>query len=446
MSRLNQELGLLQGIGLLSTSLLGTGIFVIPALAATAADEASLWAWMLLIALVLPVAFTFAQLGRHFPHAGGAPHLIGRAFGARMERLSALLFLAVLPVGLPAALNIASGFCQAVLSIDKGGALLIQLGTLVTMLLLGQRPAKASGMLQGAIAVAIIATIALIWWVGELPASSQPLLPPIQGSWPLLPAALGVMFWCFVGIEAFTHMGEEFKNPERDFPLALLFGVLLAGLVYWACSVAVLSLHSYGDVQTDAASLPRMLDLLLGEKARWIAATVGYLACFASMNVYMQGFARLIWSLADEGKLPASLAQRNQHGVPARALLLVILSCALCASLASVLDLTVDDLIRYANGNFVLIYLLSMAAGCVLLRGIWRWLAAFSALLCGLVLLMLGMDAGYALGLLVVLGLLDRWREQRNGRLVAEQVIRRGLGRARSRRACGIHPIHRDCA
>ena len=37
MSRLNPELGLLQGIGLLSTSLLGTGIFVIPALAATAA-------------------------------------------------------------------------------------------------------------------------------------------------------------------------------------------------------------------------------------------------------------------------------------------------------------------------------------------------------------------------------------------------------------------------
>ncbi|MFG0721861.1 L-methionine/branched-chain amino acid transporter [Pseudomonas sp. GLN_6] len=414
MSRLNQELGLVQGIGLLSTSLLGTGIFVIPALAATAAGEASLWAWILLIALVLPVAFTFAQLGRRFPHAGGAPHLIGRAFGARMERLSALLFLAVLPVGLPAALNIASGFWQALFDLSRGQALAIQLATLAAMLLLGQRPAKASGMIQGAIAVAIIATIALIWWVGELPVSSQPLLPEISGSWHLLPAALGVMFWCFVGIEAFTHMGEEFKNPERDFPLALLFGVLLAGLVYWACSVAVLSLHSYGDVQTDAASLPRMLDLLLGDHARWIAATVGYLACFASMNVYMQGFARLIWSLADEGKLPATLAQRNQHGVPARALLLVILSCALCASLAQLLDLTVDDLIRYANGNFVVIYLLSMAAGVLLLRGIWRVLAGFSALLCSLVLLMLGIDAMYALGLLLVLGLLDRWREQRS--------------------------------
>jgi len=419
MSRLNQELGLLQGVGLLSTSLLGTGIFVVPALAATAAGAASLWAWMLLIGLVLPIAFTFAQLGRRFPHAGGAPHLIGRAFGARLERLSALLFLAVLPVGLPAALNIASGFWQAVLPIGQGAALLLQLATLGAMLLLGQRPAKASGILQGAIALAIIGTLALIWWLGELPLSHQPLLPPISGSWHLLPAALGVMFWCFVGIEAFTHMGEEFKTPARDFPLALLFGVLLAGLVYWACSVAVLSFQAYGDVQSDAASLPRMLDQLLGSNARWLAAGVGYLACFASMNVYMQGFARLIWSLAEEGKLPAGLARRNRHGVPARALLLVVLGCALCASLASLLELTVDDLIRYANGNFVLIYLLSMAAGVQLLRGVWRWLAAFSCLLCALVLLMLGLDGSYALGLLLLLGLLDRYREQRHTHLAS---------------------------
>jgi len=413
MSRLNQELGLLQGIGLLSTSLLGTGIFVVPALAATVAGGASLWAWLLLIVLVLPVAFTFAQLGRHYPHAGGAPHLIGRAFGPRMERLGALLFLAVLPVGLPAALNIASGFWNALFDLDNKALLAIQLATLGAMLWLGQRPAKASGMVQGAIAVAIIATVALIWWKADLPASDQPLLPPMAGAWHLMPIAIGVMFWCFVGIEAFSHMGEEFKNPERDFPLALLFGVLLAGLVYWACSVAVLNLHAYGDVASDGTSLPRMLDLLFGDKARWLSAVVGYLACFASMNIYVQGFARLIWSLADEGKLPASLAQLNHHGVPARALWLVVLSCAICATLAWSLSLSLDQLIRYANGNFVVIYLLSMAAGWVLLRGIWRWVAGASTLLCGAVLVMLGVDAWYALGLLALLAVLDAARTLR---------------------------------
>lgn len=417
MSRLNKELGLLQGVGLLSTSLLGTGIFVVPALAATAAGPASLWAWLILIALVLPVAFTFAQLGKRFPHAGGAPHLIGRAFGARMERLIAFLFLAVLPVGLPAALNIATGFWQALLPIGRGEALLIQLATLGAMLLLGQRPARASGVLQGLIALAIIGTVALVWWVGELPLASQPLLPDIAGSWQLIPTALGVMFWCFVGIEAFTHLGEEFKHPQRDFPLALLLGVLLAGLVYWAFSVAVLSFHVYGDVHSDAASLPRLMDQLLGEKARVLVALVGYLACFASMNVYVQGFARLIWSLADEGKLPQPLARLNRHGVPGPALLLVVLICALCAALAAMLQLSVDDLIRYANGNFILVYLLSMAAGWVLLRGLWRWLAGFSTLLCALVLLALGSEALYALGLLAGLALFGAWRERIGNRL-----------------------------
>ena len=412
MSRLNKELGLLQGIALLSTSLLGTGIFVVPALAATAAGSASLWAWLILIALVLPVAFTFAQLGRHFPHAGGAPHLIGRAFGARSERLIALLFLAVLPVGLPAALNIATGFWQAVLPIGRGEALLIQFATLGLMLLLGQRPARASGLVQGLIALAILGTVGLVWWVGDLPLASQPLLPPIDGSWQLIPAALGVMFWCFVGIEAFTHLGEEFKHPRRDFPLALLLGVLLAGLVYWAFSVAVLSFGVYGNEHSDAASLPRLMHRLLGDEARWLVAAVGYLACFASMNVYVQGFARLIWSLADEDKLPSALAVRNRHGVPARALLLVVLICALCAALAAILQLSVDDLIRYANGNFIVVYLLSMAAGVVLLRGVWRWVAGLSCALCALVLLALGVDALYALVLLGGFALLDHWRER----------------------------------
>ena len=113
MSRLKKDLGLLQGVGLLATSLLGTGIFVVPATAAALAGRSSLWAWVLLILLVLPIAFTFARLGRRHPHAGGAPHLIGRAFGPGAERFSAFLFLAVLPVGLPAALNIASGFWHA---------------------------------------------------------------------------------------------------------------------------------------------------------------------------------------------------------------------------------------------------------------------------------------------------------------------------------------------
>lgn len=100
MSGLKQELGLAQGIGLLSTSLLGTGVFAVPALAALVAGNNSLWAWPVLIILVFPIAIVFAILGRHYPSAGGVAHFVGMAFGSRLERVTGWLFLSVIPVGL----------------------------------------------------------------------------------------------------------------------------------------------------------------------------------------------------------------------------------------------------------------------------------------------------------------------------------------------------------
>ena len=88
MSGLKQELGLAQGIGLLSTSLLGTGVFAVPALAALVAGNNSLWAWPVLIILVFPIAIVFAILGRHYPSAGGVAHFVGighsRGFACRV--------------------------------------------------------------------------------------------------------------------------------------------------------------------------------------------------------------------------------------------------------------------------------------------------------------------------------------------------------------------------
>ena len=97
MSGLKKDLGLWQGMGLLATSLLGTGIFVVPATAASLAGGASLWAWLLLIALVLPIAFTFARLGRRYPHASGAPHRLSRdlsgSFGSKKYAFEELIAL-----------------------------------------------------------------------------------------------------------------------------------------------------------------------------------------------------------------------------------------------------------------------------------------------------------------------------------------------------------------
>ncbi|WP_370558883.1 L-methionine/branched-chain amino acid transporter [Edwardsiella tarda] len=405
MATLKQELGLVQGVGLLSTSLLGTGIFAVPALAAQVAGPGSLWAWPLLIVLVFPIAIGFAGLGRHFPSAGGAAHFVGKAFGPHMARVTGWLFLSVIPVGLPASLQIAAGFWQAMFGWQGGTLLAVELSTLLAVWLLGTRGAGSSANLQTLIAVLVVLLIVAIWWRGGITPATIPWPTAQQLALSPLAAALAVMFWCFVGLEAFAHLAAEFRHPERDFPRALLLGLLLAGVVYWACSVAVLYFHAYGSGREAAASLPGIVVQLFGRQALWIACVIGYLACFASLNIYIQSFARLVWTQAQER--PASrLARLSTRQAPVNALTAVVICCLVCSLAIYLSDLALDALIVYANGVFIMIYLLCMLAGCRLLRGKARMMAVIGAGLCVLLLLMVGVKSLYALGMLALLTLL----------------------------------------
>ncbi|MEA9394916.1 L-methionine/branched-chain amino acid transporter [Lelliottia amnigena] len=396
MSGLKQELGLAQGVGLLSTSLLGTGVFAVPALAALVAGNNSLWAWPVLIALVFPIAIVFAILGRHFPSAGGVAHFVGMAFGPRLERVTGWLFLSVIPVGLPAALHIATGFGQALFGWHDEQLLFAELGTLAIVWWVGSRGASSSANLQTLVAILIVALIAAIWWAGDIRVGEIPFPAISDVNHSQLFAALSVMFWCFVGLEAFAHLASEFKQPERDFPRALMIGLLLAGTVYWACTVLVLHFNAYGSDTAAAASLPGIVVQLFGVKALWIACVIGYLACFASLNIYIQSFARLMWSQA-QYKPNSRLSRLSKRQLPINALNAVLGCCVLSTLGIYWLNINLDALIVYANGIFIMIYLLCMLAGCRLLTGRFKVLAVIGGVLCLLLLAMVGWKSLYAI-------------------------------------------------
>jgi amino acid efflux transporter len=400
MSGLRQELGLAQGVGLLSTSLLGTGVFAVPALAALVAGNNSLWAWPVLILLVFPVAIVFAILGRHFPSAGGVAHFVGMAFGPRMERVTGWLFLSVIPVGLPAALHIATGFGQALFGWHDEQLLLAELGTLAIVWWVGSRGASSSANLQTLVAALIVVLIVAIWFAGNITVADIPFPAINDIDHSQLFAALSVMFWCFVGLEAFAHLASEFKRPERDFPRALMIGLLLAGTVYWACTVLVLHFNAFGEDKAAAASLPGIVVKLFGVKALWVACVIGYLACFASLNIYIQSFARLVWSQA-RYKPESRLARLSKRQLPMNALNAVLGCCVLSSLGIYLLDINLDALIIYANGIFIMIYLLCMLAGCRLLKGRYKALAVVGGVLCLLLLAMVGWKSVYAIVMLV---------------------------------------------
>ncbi|WP_350629861.1 amino acid permease, partial [Pseudoalteromonas sp. Q36-MNA-CIBAN-0048] len=54
------------------------------------------------------------------------------------------------------------------------------------------------------------------------------------------------ILWCFLGIEAITHIADDFEHPQRDFPLTIFIGITIALVVYGVISISLLQTGFYG--------------------------------------------------------------------------------------------------------------------------------------------------------------------------------------------------------
>ena len=62
MQQTTGTIGRWQGAGLMATTLLGTGIFILPQRTINIAANGALWAWILLTFAIIPVTLVFGQL------------------------------------------------------------------------------------------------------------------------------------------------------------------------------------------------------------------------------------------------------------------------------------------------------------------------------------------------------------------------------------------------
>ena len=112
-----------------------------------------------------------------------------------------------------------------------------------------------------------------------------------------------------------------------------------------------------------------------------------------------------MWSQA-QSKPDSYLARLSPGLVPRNALSVVIGSCMVSTLASYWLNINLDALIVYANGIFIMIYLLCMLAGCRLLSGRYRALSVVGVALCVLLLSMVGWKSLYAIVMLAALWVL----------------------------------------
>ena len=400
-------IGRYQGAALLATTLLGTGVFILPQVSLQQAGGAAIGIWLVLTLLAVPITVIFGALAGAIPNAAGPAHFVGEAFGAVAGRVMGLLFLLVVPVGGSAALLMTWSFIEPWFGAQYqlAGQLLF-LGVLFALNRVGF---QLSARLQLGLTLAIVAVVLLL--LGAFFWQGAPLTVPVLDvpAWNGISAALALGFWSFLGVEAMTHLAQDFRDPARDMVPALLIGLLLVGLIYLGCSALLWALAAPGESLTMAQAFDR----LCGGAGQWVIGILGLCSGLATVNVYTASVARLTWSFSQQGVLPAWFQPLNRHQVPERALYLIIGLMAAVILGSSPFPQQLEALIGWVNGVFAVIYLASMLAALKLLPSRYRATAIVSALLCLGLMLTLGTLLWYAVAIMLLTTPLLWWQQRR---------------------------------
>lgn len=400
-------IGRWQGAGLMATTLLGTGVFILPQMTIASSGSGALFAWVILTLAIIPVTFVFGRLASIFPHAAGPAFFVEKAFGRVLGRTIGLSFLLVIPFGAPVAIIITFQFINELIPMSGVKELAVEMLLIGLIFILNIKGLQVSAKLQFVLTMAIVAIVLAL--LGAIGFNTQSLSSISFGELHQQSAvfhAVGIAFWSFLGVEAITHLANDFKRPEKDMIPAMLIGVMVVGVVYLSCTLLLLLVPSEAPI-----AMVDIFDRLLGGYGAEVIGVLGISAGVATVNVYTASAARLMWSFSSEGVLPRYFSKRNQYQVPVRALSAQLIGMAIVLAFTFVSGQDLEELINWNNGVFVFIYLAAMLSAVKLLKKRYLPLIFLSCLFCFLLAYSIGWDMVFSVILFSVIAPFVWWQQ-----------------------------------
>ncbi|ANJ25925.1 amino acid permease-associated protein [Agromyces aureus] len=364
------SLGLVQGTALYIASVLGTGILVLPGLAAAAAGPASVVAVAVVLVLSIPLAGTFAALASRYPDAGGVASYVRRALGDTAARMAGYWFYFGVCIGAPVLAVLGGEYVVAVLGIDRSAVPIIGFAVFIPPFVVNWFGVRVAGWVQFVLTGLLVAVVVGVVAVTFPAAEASNFTPFLPNGWGGVGVAISLFVWAFAGWEVGTHIAGEFKNPRKIIPLATGIAVVVVGAGYLALqfvTVAVLGDRA-GDGQVPLLDLVEATAPGIGPV---LVAIVAAIVTLGVMNAYLPAFGKLGAALGRDGDLPRFFAKGAADGqVPRRSLALTGVIILIYFGLMLLNDLDLTGFILIHTSNMVAIYAAGMLAATLLLK---RW-------------------------------------------------------------------------
>lgn len=371
-------------------TVIGTGIFIVPATIAREVDSVGLVfaVWVVGGLISLAGALSYAELGAAMPEAGGEYVFLRRAYGPVWGFLYGWEQFVIGKTGSVA--SIATGFAvflgylvgslhEPVFSLgawNLTGAQAVSLSAILLLTAINYFGIIVGGAVQTVFTLLKIAVIlglvALGFALGNGDFSNfTPFWAAPKGSatFSAFAVALLAAFWAYDGWNNLTMVGGEIKDPQRNIPRALIFGMLGVGAVYMLANAVYFYLLPLETVKSSERVAQDAARSFLGEWGGLILTFGALVSTFATLNSAILSGARVAYAMARDRLFFTHVADVHPvHRSPAKALLLqAAFACLLVLIFGGTRD-AFERLYTYTLFGLWIFYGMATAAVLVLRR------------------------------------------------------------------------------
>jgi amino acid efflux transporter len=367
-AELRKAIKLRHAVALYVSSVLGSGVLVLPGLAAQLAGPASLVAWVVLSLASYPFAYTFASLSARNPESGGIYSFAKESFGMPIAVVAGWLFAFWYITGGPAATLIAASYLAYAFPMDRLGIFIVAGCVTALAFVVNYRGIVFSNKIQLTVVVSIIGLLlaAVVLSFGRVDINHfSPFLP--NGLLPVGTAA-ALIFWSFLGYENVSNVAEEFEDPKRDFQRSIVLSVVVISGLYIAVAVVTVGTNAY-EAGGSVAPFAAIFSSMLGSYGAVGTAVLAVVIIFATVNAYTAGMSRVILAVARDGGMPKGMDYVDaKSGTPTRGLVMLS-GLSLCMLIVYYfLDVNLQTALLIPSAAAILVYVIGSGAGIRLLR------------------------------------------------------------------------------
>jgi APA family basic amino acid/polyamine antiporter len=349
---LPRVLGKFDLISLTLGSVIGSGIFIVPALVFTQTGGhlgTALLVWTVGGVLSLLGALTYAELAAMKPESGGIYVYIRDAFGGFTAFLYGWAVFLVIGSATVATLAVAfASYLQELMPLSAPAAKAVAVGMIAVLALVNVIGTRRSANLQNWTTAAKVAALlvmsALLIAGGGMTREAEVRLPGPDTALLLgVGAAMVGVLWAYEGWHFVTFSAGEVIDPQRNFPRGIVIGTAALIVIYLLANVAYVAALGMPRSMASERIASEAISAVLGPGAAKLVAIAILVSMFSAANATVLTATRVYYAMAKDGVFFRRMAAIHPGWkTPAFA---IVASCAWSALLA--VSGTFEELLTY---------------------------------------------------------------------------------------------------